>query len=225
MNRLTTLILTVMICTVFFYSETLHAAVAGGTDTTPTVYEVTVTKVEFQRADGTFFDLNTGNILLDIASSLAGQSVGAVAEGVILPAGAYTGMRLTFSRTFGITALIADAGMGTRGFTTTGNGTTTAGAITNIGVATAGAGAATKQSVDVPDGGDADTAIANAGLTEVGTTELQMTTPFAFVIEEGDVMPAIQIDFDVTDAVEFAEPAMGTVIVLPGAPTVTVTTS
>jgi hypothetical protein len=201
-------------------------ALIGGVLANPSTYVVTVTKIEFQKTDGTFVTFASGASQFDIASVGAGQAVGTLALGQSLPAGSYTGIRITFSRTFGMTGAVADANGGQPARTNTGNAATQTAPpdFTSIGVATTDGAAGTLQQIPVPFGTAVTTALTAEGIEEVGTTELRMTVASAFtVLPEQTVPPAVRVDFDVTGGIEFLTTGVGTAIVIPTPPSVNVT--
>jgi hypothetical protein len=75
-------------------------ALAQDATGTPTVYKVTVKKVEFSTDAGTtFVTLREADQQIDIASVNAGALAGSYASGASLPAGTYNRIRVTISCT------------------------------------------------------------------------------------------------------------------------------
>lgn len=138
-------------------------------------------------------------------------------------------MRVTLSSSFGMTGSVADADTLTPGAqparTNTGNGTAlfVAGGFT-VGIATQDAAAATKQSVPIPSGGAADTAVTNAGITRSGDT-MTVSFPVSITVPEGadtTSLPNFQMDFDITNTIEFFPNGVG-FGVSPAPPTLNIT--
>lgn len=204
-----------------------HAGLFGGTSTTPTVYEVTLKKIEFRQLGGTWVTFAEGIYTFDIASAGAGDAVGAFATGSSLPNGTYDTMRVTLSRTFNMTFAANDATAGGLPcHTQTGNGTGTYNVLfTNSGVGTQAAGAGTLQSVPIPTETQVTTALNNAGFTEVGGAggDIQASTPVAFVIEENSTPPSMRIDFNVTNSAEVKVTGPGACFVFPQPPGIAIT--
>lgn len=211
-------------------SMSVEAANFTGVDATPTVYEVTMTKVEFKNSAGSYVVLAEGNATFDIAAATAGAAVGSFASGQALPAGTYTHIRFTLSRTFGLTGSIADAGSGQPCRTGTANGiagTLNGGAITGVGDGTTDGAAGTKQSVPIPTGAAVTTALTTMGITEVGgvggsAIQMEVAAPFTLPAN-ATVMPSLRIDFDVANAMEFLTTGAGTCAAMPQPPVITFT--
>ena len=220
---------TVIAAAFLFFAQNASAftSVMGGTLATPTVYEITITKVEFKNSNNVYVTFFSGSVPFDIASANPGGAVGAIGQSSTLPSGTYTEMRITFSRTFGIVGSVADAGNGQPARTDTGNpANQTQGAVTNIGVAKPGAGTATKQSIPIPSGASVTTILTNNNMEEVAGNQIRFTVPssFSFTIsEENAVMPDLKMNFDVTNSIEFLGTAPGAAVVIPLPPDVSVT--
>jgi hypothetical protein len=209
--------------------NTANAANFGGVDVTPTVYEVTLKKIEFVRTDGSgAYTYAEGNFTFDIASGSAGSAVGSFAVGNKLEPGDYNGIRITVGRTFGLEAFTLDAGSGqpcrtdsAKGATGTLTGT---GPITGVGDGTTDIATATTQSVPIPTGADITSALLAAGISELAGGDIMFTAAASMIIpSSASVAPAIAIDFDVTDAAELLTTAFGTCAAFPQPPTITVT--
>jgi len=201
-------------------------ALIGGVMATPTTYVVTVTKIEFQKTDGSFVTFASGSSAFDIASVAAGQAAGTLAQGQSLEAGSYTGIRITFSRTFGMTGAVADAGGGQPARTQTGNAATQTAPpdFTSIGISTTDGAAGTLQQIPVPFGTAVTAALTAEGIEEVGLTELRTTYAHVFTVTpDQTVPPPVRVDFDVTGGIEFLTTGVGTAIVIPTPPSVNVT--
>ncbi len=204
------------------------AANFGGTDTTPTAYEVTVTKIEFRNSAGTYVTFMEGSFLFDIASVSANGVCGAIGAGRTLPAGTYNEIRVTFSKIFGITGAVANAGSGQPARTATGNtsvATLNGGLITSVSSATTDGATATKQSVRIPSGTAVTTGLATVGVTEVAGDQLQFSRAVSFSVEPGSALPAIQVSFDVTNTLELLTTGAGTAVAVPGYPGIRISIS
>ncbi len=221
--------------------QPVNAAVltaSGGATVTPTEYQVTIQKVEFLRADGTYFVFFEGSSAFDIAGVAAGASAGAFGSGASMEPGvSYTEMRMTISSRFGITAESADAQTlfpGSQRCFTGGAGGSAAVGTVNLTVAQSGAvGTATTQSVSIPTdvapSTTVATAVAAAGL-ETPAGALRFSAPITLTVPDLDTTApsGLSIDFDVTNTVEFIDTVPGgipgTCFVMPLPPVVTVTT-
>jgi len=101
MKRLTTCLFCVLF-TVFFSGD-LSAGVVE--TATPTVYRVTVSKVEFYNSDtAAWVTVGEGDMAFDIASVSAGAVVGSYVSASAIPEGTYAQIRTTVSRTMTIKA-------------------------------------------------------------------------------------------------------------------------
>lgn len=204
----------------------VEAASFGGQDATPTVYQVTLTKLEFQNSSGSWVTFAEGSHTFDIASVSANSAVGTIGQGSTLPPDSYTNIRFTVSRTFGLSGSYT-FGSTQRCITATSNastGTLSGGTITNVGLGTVGASDPSTQSVPLPTGAAVTSALTGLGIAEVGGAggALQITTPAVFTIPaNAAVMPSVSIDFDVANAIEFLETGSGTCDVMPQPPTIT----
>jgi len=211
----------------FGQNASAFTSVMTGTLATPTVYEVTITKIEFKNTSETYVTFFSGSVPLDIASANPGGAVGAIGQSSTLPSGTYTEMRITFSRTFGIVGSVADAGSGQPARTATGNpANQTQGTVSNIGVATTDGATATKQSIPIPTGASVTTILTNNNMEEVAGNQIRFTVPssFSFTIsEENAVMPNLRMNFDVTNSIEFLTTGVGSAVVIPLPPDVSVT--
>lgn len=204
------------------------AASFGGVDATPTVFEVTLTKIEFQNTGGTWATFAEGSYTFDIASGSANSAIGTIGVGETLPAGSYSNIRFTVARDFGLTASHTFAST-QRCITETGNpsnGTVPGTTITNAGLGTIHpTNAPGKQSVPLPTGALVTTALTGAGIVEVGGA-LQQTIAASFTIPaNAAIMPSFTIAFDVANAVEFLETGPGTCQVMPQPPAITFSTN
>lgn len=94
---------------------------------TPTVYRVTVRRIEISKDGGTtWVTVGSGDLTFNIASANAGAVVGTYVSNATVDAGTYNKMRATISRTYTLRgSIVQDAGAnnGTR-FYTSANGAT-----------------------------------------------------------------------------------------------------
>lgn len=207
-----------------FSTGDTQAANFGGVDVTPSVYEVSLKKIEFLNSGGGWVTFAEGGFDFDIASESAGQAVGTFAQGSVLPPGTYSAMRVTVDREFTLRAATADAGFGQPCHTETGNpanGTLNGGTITNVGVGAANGTPAGDQDVPVPVGADVTVALTSASIVEAGGPggDLMMTVNQTFTIPADEaITPSMQIDFDVTNAAELLTTGVGTCAAFPQPP-------
>ncbi len=204
------------------FASSAHAQSGGdGVAATPTVYEVTLQKIEFKNQAGTFVSFAEGSYTFDIASASAGAAVGSIGAGNFLPLGTYTAARITISRSFVLSGQIADAGSGQPCRTRTGNGFTNNDSfgLVNLGVGTADAAAATRQTLVVPTSTRSNT-LKDNGIEELGSTSLRFEVPLSFTVAETTGMPSVGVNFNVTNAVKFQTTGAGTCIIYPQPPSV-----
>lgn len=207
------------LCLTMLYGSIASAGLAGGTNATPTAYEVTVVAIDFVKSDGSVFNFFTGNQVIDIASVNANQAAAAIGAGVSIPAGTYTQMRVTISGNFGMTGTAVVAGIAQPCRTGPGGANVNLGAVT-ASAAFADGGVAAKQTVSIPTGAGVN--LAGTGLTNLGNGNYRFTTAQNFAIPEGqEILPAYTVKFDVTNAMEFVNNG-GACAVVPQPPTVTV---
>jgi len=223
----------VLLCAIASQSHSADGDAAdyltGGVKAAPSAYKVTLKKIEFRRSDNSYYTFFDGSSQFDIASASAGEAVGTFAQGASLPAGTYNQMRLTVSRIFQLTGSYADAGSGQPCRTSAGNSCSgSMGGVSSLCDGTTDGGTATEQTVYVPTGGAASTAIVAAGMEEIGDTStgdlrFPVTMPATTVSADNTVPPSIRIDFDVADAMELLTTGVGTCELTPTPPTITVT--
>ncbi|MHA1540162.1 MAG: hypothetical protein ACTSXQ_06775 [Alphaproteobacteria bacterium] len=203
------------------------AFIPGGNLVTPTVYRLTVKKIEFQDTEGGIATFYTGASAIDIAAANPGESVGEIEQNGSLSAGTYTGIRITISRTFGINAVIADIGGGIPCRTSSANAVTSLTvpfAINDVPQGATDAALPQTQNVTVPLDATLAAALAAEGYSFQGDDMISSFVPVtAFTVDETGALPATQIDFDVTNAAELSNTGAGICAVLPQAPTITVT--
>jgi len=201
----------------------------GGVKAAPNVYKVTLKKIEFRRSDNSYYTFFDGSSQFDIASASAGEAVGTFAQGASLPAGTYNQMRLTVSRIFQLTGSYTNAGSGQPCRTNTGSSCSgSRGGVSNLCDGATDGGTATEQALYVPTGGAASTAIAAAGMEEIGDTatgdlRFPVSMSTTTVSADNTVPPSIRIDFDVADAMELLTTGVGACELTPTPPTITVT--
>jgi len=205
---------------------------AGGVATTPSVYKVTITKIEF--FNGTWKTFFSGTCTIDIASVAAGGSAGGCGAGNTLAPDTYTQMRLTINRTFGLKGSVTDAGAGAQPCrTSTGAASTTlttGGGVTFSGLnsgAIDGA-AATEQTLGIPtddtNGSIATTINAIPGMA-IDSSSLTMTLSLTFTVPEGEATAPIGfgMNFQVENKLEFLT-TVGACTVANMPPIITITT-
>ncbi|SMN16412.1 hypothetical protein CRYPA_213 [uncultured Candidatus Thioglobus sp.] len=214
-----------VVSTLLLNSQLSIAANFGGVDITPTVFEVTLKKIEFKNTADTWVTFAQGDFTFDIASVNAGAGAGSFAQGASLPNGTYNGVRVTTNRSFGMTFSTNDAGFVQPCRTQTGNGSNdwatggATGIVTNTGVGTTDGAVATKQQVALGGNPLVTTALANFGM--IGTaTELSFESVLAspFTIDSNTSLPAIQINFDVANTAEAMTTGAGSYRVFPQPP-------
>ena len=202
--------------------------IPGGVDTTPESYVVSIHKVEFLNSDGEYITFVEGVYSFDIASVGAGQNVGKIGQGKLLPPGDYIAQRVTISRSFGLRGSVEDAGASLPARTAAGNlANVTLGGISMLAQASTDGHIATTQTVPVPSSPAISALLAAQGIIEVGPNELQITRPISFSIGAVDPkMPNVRIMFDLQNAIEFfnaSTPGGVVSVVLPKRPSTTIT--
>ena len=230
MNQLCSILCLLLLYVLFFLPGSSFAGPfvsAGGSAATPSVYEVTINKIEFKKSDGSYYTYLSTPVTIDIgAASVAPGGTGGFASGQNPPPGTYTAMRVTIARTFGMTGSAIN--VGPAGPLTTcrtgGTGTTTIGVYT-VSNALSGSGTGIKQSVSIPTSSDSsiENNMNNAGLLLINANEVQFEVPVSLTISETDTYLPFEIDFDVSNRMEFLN--TGSCYIIPLPPTVTVTTS
>jgi hypothetical protein len=212
-----------------FLAEGLFAQIIpGGVSATPTNYEVTILKIEFRNANGSYVIFDQGSFTFDIASVNSAQTIGNIGKGKALPNGTYNTIRLTLSRTFGLTGSVADAGGGQPARTNAGNGSIPApppyGGIGEISLATTDGAPGIKQSVTIPNGPDVVPVLASMGMSFDAQGNLVCVYPIpSFTVSGGTVNFSFSnIDFSVVDGLEFLTTGVGQAIVCPAPPEVTI---
>ncbi len=199
---------------------------AGGSAATPSVYEVTINKIEFKKSDGSYYTYLSTPVTIDIgAASVAPGGTGGYASGQNPPPGIYTAMRVTIARTFGMTGSATNVGPALATTCRTGGTGTASIGVYTVSNATNASGPATKQSVSIPTSTDltVENAMNGAGLNLINANEVQFEVPVSLTISETDTYLPFEIDFDVSNRMEFLN--TGSCYVIPLPPTVTVTTS
>lgn len=139
-------------------------------------YEVTITKLELKKDDGSYLTIFSDSKPINIASASAGESAGSLVEGQAIEDGVYTHVRVTTSANFVINA--CDGGL------TTGNCTNG----TSIGGGSASA---------VVTNGPSDTTLT------VGVQQVE--SPLSFNVTNGvcSLSGGMSISFNLTNAVNF----------------------
>lgn len=230
-----TLILFIALCLTVLLSATSFAGpfkAAGGGSATPSVYEVTINKIELRRPDGSYYTYLGTPVTVDIGSaSVAPGGTGGYASGATPPSGSYTGMRVTIARTFSMTGSASGVGPGLpstvcrTGGSGTGSLNPGGGVTYQISNATSAAGTPSKQTVAIPTSSDSsiENAMNGAGLNLINANEMQFTVPVAINVSAADTFMPLEIDFDVSNKMEFLTTGGGICYVIPLPPTVTVT--
>lgn len=198
-----------------------------------TTYNVTLTQVELCQtaACAAPFVVGTGAKSFDIASANVGASLGSYAPVNSVPKGkTITHVRVTMSRTINIGGQTADPGnVGGTCDTNSGDASSNT---TTAGNGTVGGGVTT-QTLVVPD----ETSIAGqppAGtyaaqdLTLTSATEMQVLKALPAPFTMGDVPPVVDVSFETAAGIQAFDSnggvAGGTCLMLPGVPTVSITT-
>lgn len=193
----------------------LQGSLLGGTVITPSVYRVTIKRMEFQRKDGSYYLFADGMFSFDLASVGQGQAAGSFAEGKSLRPGSYLGVRLTFSRDFG---LVAEGNhLGQRLRSEGGNPSNLAhGGLTQVSAATVDALPAAYQIVPLPQGGLMTQALAAQQIEELPNGDLRVSYSAPFTLADGKyVPPKLRFDFHVAEAVEIVSVGPGQGLILP----------
>jgi hypothetical protein len=207
-----------------FSSNVFANIIPGSTQATPTNFEVTVLKIEFLNGNNQFVPFAEGHFVFDIASVNAAQTVGTIGEGKTLPMGSYSAARITFANSFGMTGFVTDAGGGQPARTNTGNPTGTESGYYPVSYATPDGAPASKQTIVIPSGPGVIEALAANGITIDGNGNLSYVQPVpAFSVSaSNDTLPDVGISFDVTNAMEFLTIGVGTAIVVPAPPGISI---
>jgi len=193
----------------------------GGAAATPTVYKVTMKKVEFKRTDGTYYEFWSGSSVMDIASVSDGEDAGSVGDGDEMAPGSYTHLRVEFDNSFTIKGEESTTNCQTgTGFTTNAFDT---GTVLMTESAT-GTGSAAEQTIDIPlDDGDT---LVYSGMTgesmelldtsgniltswtssdNPGSVRTEMALPKTLeVTADSQESPSMGMDFQVDSKLEFA---------------------
>jgi hypothetical protein len=197
------------------------AGIMGGTDLTPTSYDIHITQIEFQNDDGDWIVFYAGARTFDIASTTPGSDIDQLAAGTTLPVDTYSAIRVTFDDSFGLTG-VGNHG-GERMITQTGNPAdqTFAGpGLTGIGRATKHpVNPPTKQAIPLPQGGTMPALLAGAGITDLGG-QLQLTRSVDFTIIDSNTLPTIQIKVNITNSMEIRYNAPNQYLVIPLPPSI-----
>lgn len=196
--------------------------VTGGTLVTPSEYKVNVTKIEFQKTDDQWVTFFSGSATYDLASVSTNTAAGTCGGGGSLAPGTYKAMRVTFSKSFTITAATADAGSEQPCHTESGNSTTSVEGLTSVAQGTADGDDATSQTVLIPEGSAVDSALPR-DVSDPDDGTLQLTTSVSFTVDPSEAIPpSTEVSFDVTNAVELSTTAVGSCVVIVHPPTVRV---
>lgn len=195
--------------------ETLLAVtqwVEGSVQTTPTKYQVNIRRVSFRNLAGQWVTYIDQLFPMDIASKDPGAAIGTLGKGLNIPPGTYNAMRFHVGSTFTINASVSDVGNGLAAYT---DGGTTTTAVSNFGnmfraAVTNGTPTPTDQILQMPISSEAQSEMGSQGMsfeTIDGETYMLAVMPFdnfPFTISPTRrKMPVIQMNFDVTNAVDF----------------------
>ena len=169
-------------------------------------YEITFTKLELKKTDGTYLSLFSGSTDVNIANANTGEAIADLLAGSIVPDGEYTHVRATIADLFTINAcenLVAGTNCTTA---TTSN---------------AGAGPATGSHTAV-----GPTTAVDDVVTASGAGSLQQETALAISVKDGicSVRKGLSISFDLTGVLTYTANACGgnNCIHLRGAPTISI---
>lgn len=204
---------------------------AGGTAATPTVYEITVTQVEFKRANGSYYSFFSGASTFDVGSANAGANtaLGSIAAGNSLePGERYTAMRVTVDESHTVAGAVANASAG-QPCQTGGAGSGGTVVLNNVNFETGNTagGTGTRQAISVPTDAGGTTvanALAAANIERIGTS-LRFEVPLPLSVPvDNSVPPALSINFDVASQLEFLTTGVGTCAVMVLPPIITITT-
>lgn len=202
---------------------------AGGTAATPSEYVITLSTVEFKRADGSYYEFFSGTTTFDIASAGANSAIGSVGSGNSLEPGvSYTAMRVTIATSYDVTGGVANAGFA-QPCQTGGAGSGSTVVLTGVNFETGNAtgGVGTTQALDIPTDAAGTTvadALSAAGMERIGN-QLRFEVPLQLTVPaDNTVPPALSVDFDVADQLEFLTTGGGTCAVMVLPPIITLTT-
>ncbi len=186
--------------------------------TTPTVYEITITRIEFITNTGVTNVLVNNEFSLDIASVAAQQKIASVAQGAKLPAGAYTSVRLIVKSPITMYGMVLYHAQETVCHTHPDNEAIPLANLSDpnytlVGVASASIGneiqVVGNQRIPIPQGKPIDTGPPDNGefaansVTRLGNDEFAVVSSVNFVVLEEGPMPSIQINFNTEDSLEF----------------------
>lgn len=208
-------------------ASVLLAGHAYASTATPTQYTVTLSKVEFHKADapaGAFKTYARGSTQVNIASVSAGQPCGELKPTGTLTPGEYDEFRFTLSKTMTVTgSSVGNLSNGKPCRTITGGALVTDpygdGSISEAYLGSTDGAAAEPETVVVPGG----TAVTLPTGFVVQGGNFQATIPL--VMSVGTSVPQNTVSFDVTSAIQFEALGANQCLVFPGAPTVTLSTS
>ena len=174
-------------------------------------------------ATGTFITYASGTGQYNIASVSPGSNVGTLSATGSLSSGSYDQINFTVSKTMSLTG--ASSGVLSNGLPcrTTSGGTVISdpfgdGSVSAIYLGAADTGTPQPETAVVPSGSGVTLP---SGITDSGST-FQITMPISFSVTND--APNITVRFDVTNAIMFTAVTAFTCGVIPGPPTVTVST-
>ncbi|HIC41204.1 MAG TPA: DUF4382 domain-containing protein [Piscirickettsiaceae bacterium] len=192
----------------------------GGVLATPTVYDITIKKIEFKTSTGTFvtFSDTAGTMSLGSDALAANTSAGTLAAGKNLPAGTYTHLRTTLSRDFDIAVTGTSNSQICRTDSSIATGTYIDNAYTgNVEMpkGTKGGTATTQTMTVIPS--ELETSMNNTDVMNISATELQILFPFSFTKTAKEGLGKMNIEFDVGSSINVYYTAGGdcTIMVMP----------
>lgn len=244
MNFKKTLNILAFLITSLIFFNSANAGLLQGTDVTPDVYKIMIKRITFlpDEAGSAFHFIKPGELAspVDIGSVNAGAAVRTIGKGKIYPPGTYSKIEVVISGDFvmkGATAnakappqLIAAGVVGGPCKTEAGNQTLGVGfgGLTFVSVGTAALGAASEQTVKIPDGHEVEEVLKANGIEKIpGTDDYIFTADLGankFTIPKGGkkIPPNIKIIFDVKDKLELITIAPNRCLAVPGAPNIKV---
>lgn len=196
--------------------------VSGGTNTTPSVYTVHITALDFAKAGGGVTPFHSGASDFDIAAAAANGTVGNYGSGVAITPGTYSGMRFTMGRSMTVRASGVDDASQTC-HTAAGLGTVSYGGLTISLGSTDSSVATTSQEISIPVGDSVTQALEQGGINILSDGSLQGTLNFSNGNKTiTDSNTPVKLLFNVTNAVELKDIGGGRCIILPNAPSLAV---
>ena len=176
---------------------------SGGTSATPSVYDVTVKKIEFKKGStGTWVTYFQGTSVMSMGSdtTAANTAAGSVAGTAALENGTYTHIRITLDRDFDIKAsATTNTVLCHTSSSATGTLKPTGSPVTLPQVSTGGT--ESTQSIKVIPS-EIEASIGSSPRFELTSSELLINFPYNFTISNLTPLPDLAMDFDVGSSVE-----------------------